>query len=395
MKHSDKWLLPEGIAEVLPPQAHQLDYISRQLLDLFYSWGYDLVIPPLIEYLESLLNGSATDLELQTFKLTDQLTGRMMGVRADMTPQVARIDAHHLQHETIARLCYLGTILHTRSQGFASSRSPMQLGVELYGDKSIDSDVEVIQLMMTTLDSIGIRSPCLDLGHVGVYRGLVVQAGLTHHQEAELFDVLARKSKPELAILLDHWSLDKTMVELFIQLIDLNGGEELIANAKSILANAHDLVLESLENYQKIANRLTQLIPNLNIHYDLAELRGYHYHTGVVFSAFVMGQGQAIAWGGRYDNIAEVFGRARPATGFSTDLKYLMALIPVPNDKQHAIMAPYAPEDSDLAAIIGELRVTGERVISLLPNQVAEPRSMACDRILKQQSGQWRVCKVN
>ena len=206
---SNRWLLPEGIEEVLPQQARQLEVMRRGLLDLFQSWGYELVMPPFIEYIDSLLTGTGNDLDLQTFKLTDQLTGRMMGVRADMTPQVARIDAHHLKSTAPTRLCYLGTVLHTRPDGFAGSRSLLQVGAELFGHAGIESDVEVLSLMVETLKQAGIENLYLDLGHVGVYRGLVDQAGLDVEQEAVLFDALQRKANPEISELLNEWSLPK------------------------------------------------------------------------------------------------------------------------------------------------------------------------------------------
>ena len=208
MNMTDRWLLPEGIEEVLPEQAKRLEQLRRQLLDTYESWGYDLVMPPFIEYLESLLTGTGNDLDLQTFKLTDQLTGRMMGIRADMTPQVARIDAHQLKRDTPTRLCYIGTVLHTRNDGFAGSRSPLQVGAELYGHAGIESDVEVISLMLQTLAISGLENPFIDLGHVGIYRELVKLAGLDKEQEATLFDSLQRKANTEIASYLKEWKLD-------------------------------------------------------------------------------------------------------------------------------------------------------------------------------------------
>ena len=223
MNKTDRWLLPEGIEEVLPEQAKRLEQLRRTLLDTYESWGYDLVMPPLIEYLESLLTGTGNDLDLQTFKLTDQLTGRLMGVRADMTPQVARIDAHQLNRETPTRLCYMGTVLHTRTDGFAGSRSPLQVGAELYGHAGIESDVEVISLMLETLAKSGVAAPFVDLGHVGIYRELVKQAGLDREQEATLFDSLQRKANTEIAEYLKDWKLDSKIASAIAALTDLNG----------------------------------------------------------------------------------------------------------------------------------------------------------------------------
>ena len=325
MNKTDRWLLPEGIEEVLPKEAKRLEQLRRTLLDTYESWGYDLVIPPFIEYLESLLTGTGNDLDLQTFKLTDQLTGRLMGIRADMTPQVARIDAHQLNQDTPTRLCYIGTVLHTRTDGFAGSRSPLQVGAELYGHAGIESDVEVITLMLETLVMSGVETPFVDLGHVGIYRELVKQAGLNEEREATLFDSLQRKANTEIASYLSEWKLDKNIATAIAALTRLNGDESVLAEAESILSKAGKGVENALTELSNIAALLKLHVPNLKVNFDLAELRGYHYHTGTVFAAYVAGRGQAVAQGGRYNDIGEVFGRARPATGFSTDLKTLLS----------------------------------------------------------------------
>ena len=389
----ERWLLPEGIEEVLPPQAQVLEQKRRALLDLYRSWGYELVMPPFIEYLDSLLTGTGDDLDLQTFKLTDQLNGRMMGVRADMTPQVARIDAHLLRRNTPTRLCYMGTVLHTRPKGFAASRAPLQIGLELYGHPGLESDVEVFQLMCKTLDAFAIADVYFDLGHVGLYRGLVKQAGLDAQQEAQLFDTLQRKAKPELSGMLGSWSLDKKISDMFLQLADLNGDEDVLAKARQLLAKADASVLQAISELENIAAAIKQRIPKISLHYDLAELRGYHYHTGVVFAAFVPGQGQAIAQGGRYDGIGKVFGNARPATGFSTDLKTLLALSPPTVVQSAGIFAPYG-NDSALLNAIEQLRAQGERVVTALPNQQGDAQAMQCDRLLVKQGNDWVVTTI-
>ena len=368
MNKTDRWLLPEGIEEVLPEQAKRLEQLRRTLLDTYESWGYDLVMPPLIEYLESLLTGTGNDLDLQTFKLTDQLTGRLMGVRADMTPQVARIDAHQLNRETPTRLCYMGTVLHTRTDGFAGSRSPLQVGAELYGHAGIESDVEVISLMLETLAKSGVASPFVDLGHVGIYRELVKQAGLDKEQEATLFDSLQRKANTEIAEYLKGWKLDSKIASAIAALTDLNGDESVLSEAKSVLKKAGKGVLSALDELTNIATLLKKRLPDVEVHYDLAELRGYNYHTGMVFAAYVAGRGQAVALGGRYDDIGEVFGRARPATGFSTDLKTLLSLSGHKNNQVAAIYAP-ADNDAELQKEITMLRQQGEKVICGLPGQ--------------------------
>lgn len=382
MNKTDRWLLPEGIEEVLPEQAKRLEQLRRTLLDTYASWGYELVIPPLIEYLESLLTGTGNDLDLQTFKLTDQLTGRLMGVRADMTPQVARIDAHQLNRETPTRLCYIGTVLHTRTDGFAGSRSPLQVGAELYGHAGIESDVEVITLMLETLAMSGVETPFVDLGHVGIYRELVKQAGLNEEQEATLFDSLQRKANTEIADYLNEWKLDKNIAKAISALTRLNGDESVLAEAKSILSKAGKGVESALTELSNIAALLKQRVPNLKVNFDLAELRGYHYHTGTVFAAYVAGRGQAVAQGGRYDDIGEVFGRARPATGFSTDLKTLLSLSTHKNNQVAAIYAP-ADNSPELQKAITKLRQQGEQVICALPGQSGSAKEMGCNRQLE------------
>ena len=394
MNKTDRWLLPEGIEEVLPKEAKRLEQLRRTLLDTYETWGYDLVIPPFIEYLESLLTGTGNDLDLQTFKLTDQLTGRLMGIRADMTPQVARIDAHQLNHETPTRLCYIGTVLHTRTDGFAGSRSPLQVGAELYGHAGIESDIEVITLMLETLAMSGVEIPFVDLGHVGIYRELVKQAGLNEEQEATLFDSLQRKANTEIAAYLNEWNLDKNLTTAIAALTRLNGDKSILTEAKSILSKAGKGVANALTELTNISELLQQRVPNLKVNFDLAELRGYHYHTGTVFAAYVEGRGQAVAQGGRYDDIGEVFGRARPATGFSTDLKTLLSLSTHKNNQVAAIFAP-ADNDAELQKVISELRQKGEKVVCGLPNQIGDAKDMGCDReIVKDGSGSGSCWKV-
>jgi len=389
----DSWLLPEGIEEVLPPQATSLETRRRQLLDLYRSWGYELVMPPFIEYVESLFVGTAHDLDLQTFKLTDQLNGRMMGVRADITPQVARIDAHQLRRETPTRLCYMGTVLHTRPDGFGASRAPLQLGLELYGHSGVESDVEVFRLMVETLHACEISNIFFDLGHVGIFRGLAKQAGLNEQQETELFDALQRKARPEISAMLEQWQLDTNVATMLSRLADLNGDDEVLSQAEAVLAKASDEVKTALATLRQMATTIKLTMPTISLHYDLAELRGYHYHTGVVFAAFVPGKGTAIAQGGRYDGIGKAFGNARPATGFSTDLKTLLALAPATVVKNAGIFAPYV-QDQDLDALIQTLRAQGERVVSALPGQQGDARAMQCDREIVKQGNEWIVKQI-
>ncbi len=394
MSGIEHWLLPEGIEEMLPEQAWRMEVLRRRLLDLYRGWGYELIIPPMIEYLGSLLTGAGHDLDLQTFKLTDQLTGRLLGVRADMTPQAARIDAHALKREEPVRLCYLGTVLHTLPDGFAGSRSPLQVGCELFGHAGIESDLEILGLMLETLRATGIEQLHLDLGHVGIFRGLADAAGLTDDQERDLFDVLQRKALPEIESILASCDIAAIWRERLARLVDLHGGAEVLVEAREVLREAGDAARAALDNLSAIAERAQRQWSGLPLHFDLAELRGYAYQTGVVFAAFVPGCGQEVARGGRYDKIGEVFGRARPATGFSTDLRTLMALSQSPADPARgAIYAP-AQDDPVLRQAIAEQRAAGERVICALPGQRGDAQSMNCDRELVQQGGSWIVKKL-
>jgi len=387
------WILPDGIDEVLPPQAAVVERKRRELLDLYRSWGYEFVIPPFVEFLDSLLTGTGSDLDLQTFKLTDQLSGRLMGVRADITPQAARIDAHHIRSDAPTRLCYLGTVLHTRSDGFAGTRSPLQIGAELYGHAGVESDIEILCLMMQTLEKTGVQNVYLDLGHVGILKGLARQAGLNLAQESAIFDALQRKAIPEVGELLDSFDIKPEVAEMLKGLGELNGDGALDA-AKSLLKAADQPVQDALNYLREMARQIAHWLPEVPIHFDLAELRGYHFHTGVVFAAFVPGSGKEIARGGRYDQIGSVFGRARPATGFSTDLKTLM-LLAVPADEAEAPIV-FAPWESDpaLQDLIGKLRAEGRRVVCGLPGQRGDAEMMGCGEKLSKTGDVWQLTTV-
>jgi ATP phosphoribosyltransferase regulatory subunit len=394
MSDKDKWLLPEGIEEVLPPVAWRLECARRELLDLFNSWGYELIMPPFIEYLESLLTGTGNDLDLQTFKLTDQLTGRMLGVRADMTPQAARIDAHAHRREAPTRLCYLGTVLRTRPDGFAGSRSPLQVGAELFGHGGIESDVEILALVLESLGLMQVSDVHVDLGHVGIFRGLAADAGLDEQQESALFDALQRKAVTDIGDILDASGATRQQRERLAVLAELNGGQEILEVARARLAGAGAAVMTALDNLNAIAMAMQQRAGSTRMFFDLAELRGYRFHTGMVFAVFVPGRGQEIARGGRYDAIGKVFGRARAATGFSMDLKTLMDLSPRdPGASAAAIRAP-ADADADLLAAVSKLREQGERVIYALPGSASEAADLGCERVMKKQNGSWVVDSV-
>jgi ATP phosphoribosyltransferase regulatory subunit len=391
MSGMDQWLLPEGIEEVLPPEAWRLERARRELLDLFARWGYQLIMPPFIEFLESLLTGTANDLDLQTFKVTDQLSGRMLGIRADMTPQAARIDAHPLHRAAPNRLCYMGTVLHTRNDGFGGSRCPLQIGAELFGHAGIESDVEILSLVLESLAQLEIGDIHLNLGHVGIFRALAREAGLSVNHENELFDALQRKAVTEIDALLAAGIADPGQRARLAALAGLNGGWDVLYRAREALDGAGPAVLDALENLRAIAERLQQRAGDIQLDFDLAELRGYRYQTGMVFAVFVPGSGREIARGGRYDAIGEVFGRARPATGFSTDLRTLMDLSTRDFGGQPgAIFAP-AVRDPRLEQRIGELRGQGETVVCALPGQAGEARATGCDRVLVDVDGDWLV----
>lgn len=392
---NESWILPDGIDEVLPREAGIIERKRRELLDLYASWGYDFVIPPFVEFLDSLLTGTGSDLDLKTFKLTDQLSGRMMGVRADITPQAARIDAHHIRCDAPTRLCYLGTVLHTRSDGFAGTRSPLQIGAELYGHAGVESDIEILRLMMQTLEKAGVRDVYLDLGHVGVLKGLAKQAGLDAVQEAALFDALQRKAMPEIEQLLSTFGIDSIHASMLSRLAELNG-DDALDRADEVLAKASLRVKQALAYLRQMAEQVKVWLPEVPVHFDLAELRGYHFHTGVVFAAFVPGSGKEIARGGRYDDIGRVFGRSRPATGFSTDLKTLIRIAAPMDDGKGAHALVFAPWSDDPAqqAAIRQLREEGRRVVCGLPGQQGGGAEMGCTERLVIRDGAWQLISV-
>ncbi len=381
-------MLPEGIEEILPDEARRLEQLRRRLLDLLATWGYEQVMPPLIEYLDALLTGTGRDLDLQTFKLTDQLTGRLMGVRADMTPQTARIDAHYLKRECPVRLCYTGNVLRTRPDVFAGSRELLQLGAELFGHPGPESDIEVARLMLAALAAAGLRNLHLGLGHVGVFRALAAEAHLPEELESELFEALQRKARSRIEALLDTSDAPNGVKAMLAALADLNGGTETLMHARELLKGAPPVVQVALINLERVANAVTHA--GAPVYIDLAELRGYRYYTGVVFSAFVSGQGQAVAQGGRYDGIGRAFGRARAATGFSADLRRLLRLVPADAASVKGILAPHTGKNG-LDEMTATLRAGGECVVARLPGDSSSARALGCDRELVEQGGQWVV----
>lgn len=389
MNRIDRWLLPEGVEEILPPRAMRLERLCREIIDLLTGWGYEFVIPPPIEYLESLLTGAGEDLDLQTFKLIDQLSGRLMGVRADITPQVARIDAHRLQRDIPVRLCYLGSVLHARPGKPGDTRAPMQAGAELYGHAGVASDIEIVRLMLATLAQAGLEQPCIDLGHIGIFRALSAASALNAAQQQEVFDILQRKAGDELRALYKEWGISDAAGLALAALIDFNGDQAILKEAAERFAGvsaAAGLAIAELEALVAAIGDNADILVNI----DLAELRGYHYHTGMVYTAFAPGQGEGIAFGGRYDDIGRAFGRARPATGFSVDVKSLIRFSDEPAADNTPIFAPAGHEES-LLEKINALRAGGEVVIQQLDGQKADARQMGCGRRLVFEDGTWQI----
>jgi len=372
-------MLPEGIDEFLPPQAWALESLRRDILGHFWRCGYDLVHPPVIEYIESLLVGTGRDFDLQTFKLIDQLSGRTLGVRADITPQVARIDAHQLKKDHPVRLCYLGSVLRTRPEGLFGGRNPLQLGAELYGHTGVESDAEVLALMIETLQIAGIDDIYLDIGHVGVFRALAERARLTPDQSFALFELLQRKARNDIDDYMAMIDCDVTVKQALTTLIELNGNDAALDMAEAVNRKSDGNFTDAIVYLRELAQLIRLRFPSAELHFDLAELRGYHYHTGVVFAAYRKGQGNEIARGGRYDEIGKAFGRARPATGFSTDLKLLIADRDQTDTGQEvsAVFAS-APTSSGDWDTVKRLRAQGKRVICELPGQHGGLREQRC-----------------
>ena len=362
-----RWLLPEHIEDVLPVEARAIERLRRAILDLFETHGYELVAPPLLEYLESLLSGTGRDMDLATFKLVDQLSGRMLGVRADHTPQVARIDAHLLNRAGVTRLCYCGSVLHTRPAGMTKMREPIQIGAELYGHAGIEADVEIVRLMIEALQRAGLERIHVDLGNPAIFRAMTAKNGDAENAE-DLFHAVQQKNAAgagDLAVL-----------------TTLNGGAEVLERARRELPAHAQAPLQALETLaQKCA------APGVEISFDLAELGGFNYESGLVFAAFAPGSPDAIARGGRYDEVGRSFGRARPATGFTMDLRQLAGLVK-DESKRSPILAP-SSEDETLRELVAKLRAQGEVVVVALPGH--DSAELQCTRRIEMKEGRWHV----
>jgi len=381
------WLLPEYIEDVLPAEAARIEALRRTLLDLFKVHGYQYVIPPMLEYMESLITGAGHDLDLATFKVVDQLTGRLMGVRADMTPQAARIDAHLLNNQGITRLCYAGSVLRTKPDGLARTREPLQLGAELYGHAGIDSDIEIQRLMIKALQAIGIAQVHIDFSHVNVFGSLIESSGIAAQLEQELYAALQSKDQSSVAQLTN--ALDKHTREALLHLTELNGDKAILAKASQVLPQT-PTITQALQSLMQVADALADL--DVTVSFDLSELRGYHYHSGIVFAAYAQGYKGPLALGGRYDEVGQAFGRARPATGFSLDLRGVATALP-PAKSVKAIFAP-ASNDSALREKIEALRSEGHVVVQELTDVQSDMAELNCDRKLLHYNSGWHVVNI-
>ena len=391
MTEINYWVLPDGISESLPDEAETMEALRRQLLDTYQCWGYRFVMPPLVEYMDSLRTGVGTLLDLQTFKVSDPLSDRQLGIRADITPQVARIDAHSLKSQHPNRLCYVGHILKTKSQHFEGSRSPLQVGAELFGHAGIESDYELIALMLETLRIAGIEELVLDIGHVDIFRGLSIQAGLSEKEEKQFFDMLERKSIPEIHAWIQQWHLPHDIGAMLSVLPQLNGTVEILNEAQTALSSATRDVKLALDYLEALTQRIQADWPQVTLHIDLSELRGYSYHTGIVYTAYVPRCGREIARGGRYDDIGKHFGNARPATGFSTHLGLLLEMGDYQQQTHSPILAP-CDNDPALNTLIKHLRDQGQQVIRQLNGQTEDDcKNLNCDRKIVLNDGTWTV----
>ena len=370
MTTENRWLLPEGIEELLPERASQLEALRRRLLDQCGTWGYRYVIPPLVEFTDSLLIGLGADLDLVTCKFTDQMSGRMLGVRADITPQAARMDAHSLAENGVTRLCYAGSTLQSTPQSVIGGRAPIQLGAELFGCDAIEADSEIISLMLSTFACACVsRALTLDIGHIGIYDALFYNANLDPEIESQMFDALQRKSTPDIERLSS--SLPDDVSQRLRQLASLHGSPEVLLEARTLFSN-EPVVLAALDDLDTVLAQAQQAFPDVGVYVDLTELRGFRYHTGLVFAVYLEGRGSAVAKGGRYDNIGAVFGRDRPATGFAIDLKALVDDMTPVEDSRPPIIAP--PSDApDLRVAIAGLRAKGRTVVVDLAPGLALP----------------------
>jgi ATP phosphoribosyltransferase regulatory subunit len=380
------WVLPDHIADVLPSEARHIEEIRRELLDTARGYGYELVMPPLLEHLESLLTGTGEALDLQTFKLVDQLSGRMMGLRADTTPQVARIDAHLLNRQGVARLCYCGPVLHTRPDRPHATREPLQFGAEIYGHAGLEADLEALLLALDCLKATRVEDVTVDMADARIVRSLLSGVPVDGGVLARVHAALATKDASELRVLTRNFPAAAR--EGLQSLVSLYGDGKVLAEAEKVLPSSAAL-REALANLKWLAGHLTAA----KVSFDLADLRGYAYYSGVRFAIYTPGASDALVRGGRYDEVGAVFGRNRPAVGFSLDVKELVAVVAKPRLKA-AIRAPWLDSGNDAAELrnaIASLRSRGETVVCVLPGHESEVQEFQCDRELALAAGQWVV----
>lgn len=383
------WLLPEHIADVLPSQARRIEELRRDLLDLARTYGCELVMPPMLEHLESLLTGTGRELDLKTFKLVDQLSGRSLGLRADTTPQVARIDAHLLNRAGVTRLCYCGPVVHTRPEGLHGSREPLQFGVEIYGHAGLEADLEVQELAIATLHKAGLTDITLDLGDARLVQGVLGELKPPADTLEAIVAALAAKDAASLAQATA--GMPEAVSRGLQSLIGLYGGMEVLDLAREQLPD-HPLIRAALDDLRWLSSHLRQCHPDLRLGFDLADLRGYAYYSGMRFALYAAGCSDAILRGGRYDEVGAVFGRKRPAVGFSLDLKELVACV-APRQLVAAIRAPWGM-DAGLRQVIAALRTEGHTVVCVLPGHEHEVDEFLCDRELvpdTSRPGGWAV----
>ena len=385
---SSAWLLPEHIADVLPARARQIESLRRGLLDAAGGFGFELVIPPMLEHIESLLSGPGHALDLQTFKLVDQLSGRTLGLRADSTPQAARIDAHMLNRSGVVRLCYCGPVLHTRASGSGSTREPLQFGAEIYGHAGLEADVEIQDLALECLRGAGIEELVLDLADARIVRGVLAGVPVDGERLDAVYAALAAKDGAELRSLTRDFPPEAR--QALAALVGLYGDERVLHEARRVLPG-RTLIATALQDLRSLAAHAREAHADLQVGFDLADSSGYAYYSGARFAAYAKGASDAVARGGRYDEVGAIFGRNRPAVGFGLDVKDLAMLIPLPAPAP-AIRAPWSA-DPGLRATLRELRSRGETVVSDLPGHGDASPALACDRTLEAGRGGWSVVR--
>jgi ATP phosphoribosyltransferase regulatory subunit len=394
MSRIENWMLPDGVEEILPEEAGHIENLRRRLLDLFARWGFDLVIPPMMEFSDALMVGLGQDLEGLTYKVVDQVSGGTMAIRSDMTPQAARMDAHSLKREGVNRLCYSGHVLFTKAKSPLCSRSPLQVGAELFGESSLDADREIISLLIEAIQTAELPHWSLDLGHVGIFRALAEACALSTEQERQLFELLQAKAMADIQTWVSDSISDTRKAAWLLALPRLAGGASVLEKAKHLFADAPTAVNKALNELQQVAEQLRDCYPDVPLYLDLSELRGYHYHTGIVFAAFAPGLGREIASGGRYDHIGEAFGRARPASGFTVDLIALKRLGVASDQVPMGIFVPFEFVSGHWAEIQA-LRAAGERVVCATASFPRYLSHLACDRQLVRVDGALAVQSIN